>query len=215
MRGSDELLGRLDLSQATQLTFGRDASRVDVALEHASISRHHATLTFDREAAFISDFDSTHGTFLARPGEAERRLRNRDLTPLEPGDVIRFGESSRRYLFNRSRPDPPEAVTVHVRVPANTVGRLIGRGGATINAVQERTKALVDLVDHANHLDPPPFRLVKIKGSLQAVAAARLELLAITAGDPPPPLPADADAGPATQRFRYASTNIRGDDDGF
>jgi len=65
VRGDDnKLLGRLDLSGVTQLTFGREASRVDVVLEHASISRHHATMTFDTNTAFISDFRSTHGTFL-------------------------------------------------------------------------------------------------------------------------------------------------------
>mmetsp|Transcript_929 Transcript_929/g.3158 ORF Transcript_929/g.3158 Transcript_929/m.3158 type:complete len:327 (-) Transcript_929:109-1089(-) len=93
-----ELLGRLDLSGTPQLTFGRDPSRVDVALEHGSISRHHATMTFDGTDAFVSDFRSTHGTFVTRGG-AETRLQERDLVQLHPGDALRFGESSRRYVF--------------------------------------------------------------------------------------------------------------------
>ena len=67
-KDKDELLGRLDLSGAQQLTFGRDPSKIDVPLEHASISRHHATMTFDSENAFISDIRSTHGTFIIRKG---------------------------------------------------------------------------------------------------------------------------------------------------
>ena len=69
-----ELLGRLDLSGASQLTFGRDASRVDVPLEHGSVSRHHATITFDADVAYISDFKSTHGTYVTTPDGGEEKI---------------------------------------------------------------------------------------------------------------------------------------------
>lgn len=168
-------------------------------------------MTFDKTNAFISDFNSTHGTFLIRRGStAVARLAVGDLTQLEEGDVVRFGESSRRYVFHVT-PDDETEVKISVRIPATSVGRLIGRGGATIQALQERTRAIVDLVGND---DVGNFREVKIAGAPQAVATARLELLAITAGDPPPTVPTTTAAAPSG-RFRYASTVVkpRGDDD--
>ncbi|KAJ8608871.1 hypothetical protein CTAYLR_005257 [Chrysophaeum taylorii] len=219
--GSTDLLGRLDLSGASQLTFGRDPSRVDVALDHGSISRHHATMTFDRDAAYISDIKSTHGTFISKRGSAiETELAAKELTQLQHGDVVRFGESSRRYIFNVAPTVDPNAeaadeVKIGIRIPSNTVGRLIGRGGATIAAVQERTGAVVSVIpkDIGDDKDRGAFRMVEIRGHVKAVAAARLELLAITAGDPPPAVPALGPSG--THRFRYSSTvvNARGGDD--
>lgn len=203
----DELLGRLDLSGATQLTFGRDPSRVDVALDHSSISRHHATITFDRDTAYLSDIRSTHGTFIARSGD-ETRLDPKDLAKLEPGDVVRFGESSRRYVFCAATDD----AVIILRVPNSSIGRLLGRGGATIAGVRQRTGARVEILprDNRSH-DRDDIRLVELKGHMTGVAAARIELLAITAGEPPPPLPTPGTTS-TSGRFRYASTATSHDD---
>ena len=84
----------MDLSGASQLTFGRDASRVDVPLEHGSVSRHHATITFDADVAYISDIKSTHGTYVTTPDGGEEKIST--LTRLDEGSTVRFGESSRR-----------------------------------------------------------------------------------------------------------------------
>lgn len=107
----EEFLGRLNLSGVSQLTFGRDPSRVDIPLDHASISRHHATMTFDRDSIFISDFGSTHGTFLSRD-QSWQKLKPTELNQLFPGDVLRFGESSRRYVLRQS-PSASEDGTTH------------------------------------------------------------------------------------------------------
>ena len=213
-----ELLGRLDLSGASQLTFGRDASRVDVPLEHGSVSRHHATITFDADVAYISDIKSTHGTYVTAPDGGEEKIST--LTRLDEGATVRFGESSRRYVLRRSaqgttrtvQQQQPvmQEVTVILQVPSATSGRLTGQKGRALEQVRYRTGATMRVL-------PPPaedkddgLRGVEIKGPVDAVAAARLELLAITqCRGTPAPLGGDG------QRFRYASTVVsaRGDDD--
>ena len=213
-----ELLGRLDLSGASQLTFGRDATRVDVPLEHGSVSRHHATITFDADVAYISDIKSTHGTYVTTPDGGEEKIST--LTRLDEGATVRFGESSRRYVLRRSaqgttrtvQQQQPvmQEVTVILQVPSATSGRLTGQKGRALEQVRYRTGATMRVL-------PPPaedkddgLRGVEIKGPVDAVAAARLELLAITqCRGTPAPLGGDG------QRFRYASTVVsaRGDDD--
>ena len=56
--GGGKLFGRLDLSGAERLTFGRDA-HVDVPLDHVSISRHHATIRFEGGVTYVADMKST------------------------------------------------------------------------------------------------------------------------------------------------------------
>mmetsp|Transcript_5234 Transcript_5234/g.16522 ORF Transcript_5234/g.16522 Transcript_5234/m.16522 type:complete len:317 (+) Transcript_5234:1014-1964(+) len=224
-QGRDDLLGRLDLSGASQLTFGRDASRVDIPLEHASVSRHHATMTFDGDAAYVSDIKSTHGTYLTKKGGEDGEKKITELTRMEEGDHIRFGESSRRYVFRKNAAaaaaanEPPPALTptevvVNLVVSEHAVPRLTGLKGRTLEAVYMRTGARLQVKpkpaedDYQNR----GLRVVEVKGPVDAVAAARLELLAITNDAPPPAASAAALGG---QRFRYASTVIsaRGEDD--
>ena len=215
-----ELLGRMDLSGASQLTFGRDASRVDVPLEHGSISRHHATITFDADVAYISDIKSTHGTSVTPVDGTKEKITT--LTRLDEGSSVQFGESSRRYVLRRSaqgvirqQPQPLvqqqlSDVSIILQVPSATCGRLTGQKGRALEQVRFRTGATMRVL-------PPPaedrddgLRGVEIKGPVDAVSMARLELLAITqCRGTPAPLSGDG------QRFRYASTVVsaRGDDD--
>ena len=91
-----ELLGRLDLSGvAIDLRPRRVTGRRPAEL---SVSRHHATITFDADVAYVPDIKSTHGT-----SDYARRVRkNSTLTRLDEGVRLRFGESSRRYVLRRS-----------------------------------------------------------------------------------------------------------------
>ena len=70
---------------------------------------------------------------------------------------------------------------------------------------------------HPDDLDARGIRIVEIKGPVEAVAGARLELLAICTAGAPQHASFDAMGAAASggQRFRYASTVIsaRGDDD--
>ncbi|TPX63603.1 hypothetical protein SpCBS45565_g06503 [Spizellomyces sp. 'palustris'] len=67
----------------------------DIELEHASISRYHAVIQFKGDGtAYVYDLGSTHGTFLNKselPKGSYQRLR--------VGDMLRFGASSRTYIF--------------------------------------------------------------------------------------------------------------------
>ncbi|KND01312.1 uncharacterized protein SPPG_03122 [Spizellomyces punctatus DAOM BR117] len=67
----------------------------DIELEHASISRYHAVIQFKGDGtAYVYDLGSTHGTFLNKselPKGSYQRLR--------VGDMLRFGASTRIYIF--------------------------------------------------------------------------------------------------------------------
>lgn len=62
---------------------GRDP-RSDVWLEHESVSRRHALIRVDGDAARVEDLGSTNGTFLGRERLAMA-------TPLQDRDVVRVG----------------------------------------------------------------------------------------------------------------------------
>lgn len=85
------MFGRLDLC--------------DFVLEHPTISRFHAVIQFKRSGdAYLYDLGSTHGTFLNK-----NQVEKNTYIDLHVGDVIRFGRSSRLFIF-QGPPDlmPPE-----------------------------------------------------------------------------------------------------------
>lgn len=76
-------------------TFGRSDTN-DFKLEHPSISRLHAVLQFSATGdSFLYDAGSAHGSFLNK-----QRLKPQVHVPVRVGDMIRFGLSTRLYLFN-------------------------------------------------------------------------------------------------------------------
>lgn len=73
------------------------APQNDVRLEHASISKFHASIYFSTDMEIVLvDLNSTHGTVIQREG-AEIKLESLRPESLEKGDIIRFGMSTRRY----------------------------------------------------------------------------------------------------------------------
>jgi pSer/pThr/pTyr-binding forkhead associated (FHA) protein len=88
----------VQLSTTRALVVGR-LPTVDIPLHHGSISRHHATLEVTESGLCnVEDLDSTHGTFVKCQGlgRAQRVVGN---WQLNHGDTLRFGESSREFLF--------------------------------------------------------------------------------------------------------------------
>ncbi|GAV60086.1 FHA domain-containing protein/BLOC1_2 domain-containing protein [Cephalotus follicularis] len=74
--------------------FGR-VDLCDFVLEHPTISRFHSVIQFKRNGdAYLYDLDSTHGTFVNK-NQVEKRV----YMDLHVGDVVRFGQSSRLYIF--------------------------------------------------------------------------------------------------------------------
>ncbi|KAI8987731.1 SMAD/FHA domain-containing protein [Mycotypha africana] len=76
----------------------------DILMEHPSISRYHAVIQFDRDGeAYLYDMGSAHGTKINK-----QEIPKREYRPLKPGDQIRFGESTRIYIFDSGKPYDPE-----------------------------------------------------------------------------------------------------------
>ncbi|KAK9842408.1 hypothetical protein WJX84_012265 [Apatococcus fuscideae] len=98
------VLGKTELETKDHWTFGRHP-RSDFVLEHPSASRLHAVLQFRGTDAqgFLFDAGSAHGSFLNK-----QRLPPREHTPIRVGDVLRFGQSSRLYLYGGPEELMPE-----------------------------------------------------------------------------------------------------------
>lgn len=91
--------------------FGR-VDLCDFVLEHPTISRFHAVLQFKRSGeAFLYDLGSTHGTFINKS-----QVKKKVYVELQVGAIIRFGQSSRLYIFQGPTDlMPPEADLERIR----------------------------------------------------------------------------------------------------
>lgn len=78
-----------------QWMLGRAAGQVDIPLQHESISRQHATVISQADQLFVADMGSAHGTLLDG-----RRLLTNTLVQLQSGAQLRFGASTRLYVFH-------------------------------------------------------------------------------------------------------------------
>lgn len=66
-----------------------------------SVSRYHAVIQFNQSGdAFIYDLESAHGTRLNK-----KRIPPHVHLPLRVGDQLRFGESTRIYVFESDKPE--------------------------------------------------------------------------------------------------------------
>ncbi len=97
--------GRWELSQAV-VSIGRDQERT-ICLPHESVSRLHAQIVRQRTGYFVSDLNSSNGTFLNGQPLAAPTL-------LSPGDVLRVGEIELRceaHPFSPPVADPAAPVS--------------------------------------------------------------------------------------------------------
>jgi len=146
---------------------------------------------------YVKDLGSTHGTQLnGLRLTAERMLSN--------GDVVQFGESTRKYVFSfnvdpilmpqmppqmpmQYAQAPPQVVRAPsapgstIPIPTDMVGLIIGRGGATINGIQGRSGTKVHIPGEPD-ADNPAVRSAVVTGTPQGVATARAEIMAIIQG---------------------------------
>lgn len=76
----------IDLTRVP-ITIGKLKGHVDIVIEDDSISRIHAKLTREGNRFFLSDMNSTNGTY--RNG---LRLNPNQTVPIEPGDEIALGK---------------------------------------------------------------------------------------------------------------------------
>lgn len=99
------IVDQLNVHEKGAYMFGR-VDLCDFVLEHPTVSRFHAVLQFNGEGdAYVFDIGSTHGTFVNK-----NQVKKKVYVDLHVGDVIRFGQSSRLYIFQGpSDLMPPEA----------------------------------------------------------------------------------------------------------
>lgn len=98
------IVEQLDVSKKGAYMFGR-IDMCDFVLEHPTVSRFHAVLQFRNDGkVFLYDLGSTHGSFINKS-----QIKKQLYTEIHVGDVIRFGQSSRMYIFQGpSELMPPE-----------------------------------------------------------------------------------------------------------
>ena len=83
--------------QKLPITVGKMAGAVDLVLNDQSVSRLHARISRDGNRFFITDLNSTNGTF--RNG---RRLEPNASEIIEPGDEIGIGKLKFIYRWKRT-----------------------------------------------------------------------------------------------------------------
>ncbi|XP_030547946.1 kanadaptin [Rhodamnia argentea] len=105
------IIDQLNVHEKGAYMFGR-VDLCDFVLEHPTVSRFHAVLQFNGEGdSYIFDIGSTHGTFVNK-----NQVKKNVYVDLHVGDVIRFGQSSRLYIFQGpSDLMPPEAEVKVIR----------------------------------------------------------------------------------------------------
>ncbi|CAH9139197.1 unnamed protein product [Cuscuta epithymum] len=105
------IIDQLDVNKKGAYMFGR-VDLCDFVLEHPTISRFHAVLQFKGSGdAYLYDLGSTHGTFINK-----NQVKKRAYMELHVGDVIRFGQSSRLYVFQGPNDlMPPESDLKSIR----------------------------------------------------------------------------------------------------
>ncbi len=231
MRGDDSL-GRLDLSGAARLTFGRDApERVDVPLDHPSASRHHATMVFERvadgpaggtaPAAYLRDEGSTHGTTL----DGRRLPARGDGERLRPGMVVRFGESTRSYVYREASaaaagpaagPAVAPAPTARtIRVPPLVVERLTTDEKRALPLVAKRTRTDIALdgehitvTGGSRDVEQAEYELSLLIGQMLTHAEQQRGLEDRLAGVASSSARGDVDRDFQAPQFRYGTTHL-------
>ena len=111
MKGGVVLDPNFSLAERSFYAFGRQPDCCDVVLDHPSCSRVHCVVQFRKDgASFVYDNKSTHGTFVNK-----NMLKPRSYCPLRVGDVLKFGQSSRLYVFQGPSELMPEEASPEPR----------------------------------------------------------------------------------------------------
>ena len=97
------VLDTIDLSTRSYYRLGRDESLNHIPLLHQSISSQHAVLQFrcrdGRCRLYLMDLESANGTRIN--GEIE--VEGKRFYEILDGDVIKFGASTRDYVFMKNK----------------------------------------------------------------------------------------------------------------
>nr|CCA16583.1 conserved hypothetical protein [Albugo laibachii Nc14] len=92
---NNEMIGTYNVNQKAVYLIGRNTLICDIALNHCSISRLHATIIHHCEGCtYLVDLGSCHGTFVD-----EVPLQKLQPTLIVNGSILKFGASSRYYCY--------------------------------------------------------------------------------------------------------------------
>ncbi len=105
-------LGKLDLSNLTSITIGRDPNAY-LPLNHPTVSFHHAQIFKHNSSLFIKDLDSTNGTFVNG-----QRIRQ---SPLNSGDEIQIGPF--KLVYDAQNQSLAQSMRLGHRIDAIKLGR--------------------------------------------------------------------------------------------
>ena len=107
-------VGKHRLDKRATTIFGRATDMVHIPLNHESASRQHARISFDSQGIpWLRDLKSTHGTACNKrplPPQAIGKIESNSQKAgsrgiiLYPGDILRFGASTRMFCLE----GPPE-----------------------------------------------------------------------------------------------------------
>mmetsp|Transcript_11781 Transcript_11781/g.15298 ORF Transcript_11781/g.15298 Transcript_11781/m.15298 type:complete len:148 (-) Transcript_11781:90-533(-) len=108
---NDEILDTLHIHRQSAYLVGREEKIADILVEHPSCSKQHAVIQFRVKTTYpenagalakpkrtvepyLMDLGSTNGTFLN-----QRRIDESKYLEIGNKDVVKFGESTREYVF--------------------------------------------------------------------------------------------------------------------
>ncbi|CAM9555038.1 unnamed protein product [Ectocarpus sp. 4 AP-2014] len=135
---------------------GRNSKMCHERLDHESISRRHAAFVHNGDGdVFVADLGSTHGTYVNGC-----KIASKTATRLGDGDVIKFGESSRSYVFRLSA--PKSVTTKSASSNGTSHEKPAAAGGESGKANVGATKPRVDPRNYPNDskapssMPPPP-----------------------------------------------------------
>ena len=93
----------IDLGGRSYFRLGRDESTNQIPLLHESCSSQHAVLQYRSRSGkcrlYLMDLDSSNGTKL----NDEVQLEGKRFYEILDGDVVKFGASTRDYVFMRNK----------------------------------------------------------------------------------------------------------------
>ncbi|KAE9031243.1 WD repeat-containing protein 70 [Phytophthora rubi] len=93
-----ECIEQISVGQRSCYVLGRSEELSDVWLQHPSISRQHAAIVHDKhEQICLMDLGSAQGTFVN-----DREIEPNEPRELRAGDRIKFGASTRTYVFQNT-----------------------------------------------------------------------------------------------------------------
>lgn len=130
------IIDQLNVSEKGAYMFGR-VDLCDFVLDHPSVSRFHAVMQFKQSGeAYLYDLGSTHGTSVNK-----KQVNKRVYTELHVGDVIKFGQSSRLYVFQGPTDLMPPEGDLKTIISAKILAEMQDREASLLRAKQEASVA--------------------------------------------------------------------------